>query len=254
MPEEQPLADSPAPSPDTGRLIQTGSNNAAADPMRIETRLEPLPEPRITRKPKGIYRALLPSKGGLVEQVIEFLPNGSFHLEERYPEKGDSLVQADGLWAVSDGEVLLYRNEVLRGRYAWVGDTLNYVLAGGKQKQPMSAHINAETTSAWQTRKAEGLKLFGIGNEPFWSVSLTGKDSLIFQLADWPKPLTLALDSATTKNGAQIYLATQDSLQLRVQVDPHFCSDGMSDYYYRRQVRVQYKGQTYSGCGTIFER
>ncbi len=234
--------------------MQTGSNNASADPMHIETRLEPLPEPRLTRKPKGIYRAILPTQAGKVEQTIEFLPNGNFHLEERYPDKKDSIVLADGLWAASNGEVLLYRNEVLRGRYAWIGDTLAYVLVGEKKKVPMMAHPDAEQSAAWQTRRSEGLKLFGIGNEPFWNVSLSSKDSLSFQLADWPKPLTLALDSSMTRDGARIYTAVRDTLQLRVQVEPYFCSDGMSDNIYRNRIRVVFNRQTYSGCAALFER
>ena len=112
----------------------------------------------------------------------------------------------------------------------------------------------AAQNKAWRNKGKEGIVVFGIGNEPFWNIELNNKDSISFLLSEWKHPLRMKIDSSFNDNDGIAYTAHRDSVQIRVTVFPHFCSDGMSDFIYRNKVKVQYNQQVYNGCGMVYKQ
>ena len=141
----------------------------------------------------------------------------------------------------------------MRGRYSWKGDTLQYLNPRFKKKYSMHILNDVLENKVWRNKKKEGIIVFGIGNEPFWSVEVNNKDSVSFLLSEWPKAVTLKIDSLTNTPESIIYLAQKDSIQLTLTVFPFFCNDGMSDFVYRNKVKIQYNNQTYNGCGILYK-
>jgi uncharacterized membrane protein len=105
----------------------------------------------------------------------------------------------------------------------------------------------------WQQKKAEGLVLYGVGNEPFWSLEINSNDTISFRLADWEHALKLKRKETVSARDTTIYLGQNDSSQIRLMVLPYFCSDGMSYFTYQNKILVKYNNQTYSGCGVVYK-
>lgn len=250
LPEEKQLEALESES-DTQEIKTITSHTATADTLQ----LKPLPRPKPVRRPSGIYSASLPFQEGVtIQQTVSFRPDNSFVLEERYKgTQKDSLVRTDGTWSPSDGFIWLYtKDQVVRGRYLWKGEVLQWVSPLHRRNFPMQLLQDASETAAWKQKKADGLVLFGTGTEPFWSVSISNKDTLSFQLADWQKALSLPLDSTLKNQESVSYLAGRDSLKVRLTVYQQFCSDGMSDLVYPNRLRLQYNNQVYTGCGAFY--
>ena len=236
--------------PDTTTVFETSDLNAAA----IDTsNAVQLPRIQKIKSPDGIYRITLPANNK-VEQTIAFNSDFTYQLQEKYlNDKKDSTVVTEGTWTPSDGFIWLYKDQIVRGRYKWKGDTLQYFSPLLKKDFSMSHLQDALQNATWRNKGKEGIVLYGVGNEPFWSIEYK-KDSLSFLLSEWAHPLRMKLDSAFNTSDSSGYTAHTDSTQLRVTIFPHFCSDGMSDFTYRNKIRVQYNQQVYSGCGIVHKQ
>lgn len=231
--------------------IETSDANAATLDTFNST---PLPVAKKIKYPNGIYRTVLPLNDK-TEQIVAFNKDFTYQLEEKYiGDKKDSIVTIEGNWTPSDGFIWLYKDQVVRGRYKWKGDTLQYYSPLLKKNFAMKPLQDALQTTAWKSKANQGVNFFGIGNEPFWNIELNNRDSLSFLLPEWRQPLRLKIDSSFNDSDANSYIAHNDSVRLLVTIFPHFCSDGMSDFVYRNKVRVQYNQQTYTGCGIAFNK
>ena len=202
------------------------------------------------KKPSGVYQFVFPydSKTKILH-TIAFYPT-TFRLQEEYLGKNDSIVITEGTWAPSQGFIWVYKEQLARGRYTWKGDSLQYYSPRLNQKFSLSKLIPAPANTVWQEKKKGGSILFGVGNEPFWSVEVTKQDSIVLNMPDWTQSLRAKITNTDIKANQTIYNAVADSLQ--VTVYPYFCSDGMSDFIYSNKVSVNYKGKTYHGCGQTF--
>ena len=202
------------------------------------------------KKPSGIYQLLLPQEGNTrILHTIAFYPN-SFRLEEEYQNKTDSVVVTEGTWAPSRGFIWLYKEQLVRGRYVWKGDTLQYFSPKLNKKFSMTKLIPAGSNPAFQAMKKAGAVLYGIGTEPFWSVEVKRQDSLVVSMPDWTQPLRVRYTGLVKEKKGTTYSAPADSVQ--VTILPFFCNDGMSDFIYTHKLILQYKGQTFNGCGFVF--
>jgi len=216
------------------------------------TTLLKLPVKQKIKKPQGIYKTTL-STPGKMEQTVAFYNDLTYQLQEKYiAGKKDSIVITQGNWSPSDGYIWLYKDQVVRGRYTWKGDTLQYFSPVAKKNFTMQHLQDVTQTDVWKNRKQEGLAVVGIGNEPFWRIELSQKDSLSLFLPEWTKPVTLKINSTSNTSDSTAYIAGNDSAQLKLTVFPYFCSDGMSDFVYSNKVRVQYNNQVFNGCGVVF--
>ena len=202
-------------------------------------------------KPSGIYQAVLPLSEK-IKQTVAFYNDYTYQLQEEYSNnKKDSIVLITGNWSPSDGFIWLYKDQVVRARYNWKEDTLQYYNPLSRKSISMHSMPDAMENKTWQNRKTQGTVFFGIGNEPFWSIENT-RDSLYFQMSEWPAPMQMKLSNTITSSDSIAFTAQNDSSQLRVTVFPLFCNDGMSDFIYRNRIRVQYNNQVYNGCGVLF--
>lgn len=231
---------------DSSSLSASDSNTAVGEEAPA------LPEAARLRSPKGFYHASLPISGG-IDQTIAFYSDYTYRLQESYRSAKDSVVVTKGSWTPSDGFIWLYKDQVVRGRYSWKNDQLQYYSPLLKKSFPMQPLQDILTNSSWKGKAAAGTAVFGIGNEPFWSVEVMGQDSLIFQLADRGNPLHLKIKTTERSADSTVYHASNDSVSIRLSVYPYFCNDGMSDQVYTHQVRLQFGHQSYKGCGVIYK-
>lgn len=231
---------------------ETDSISTPEDSVSAEIIPVKLPKPAM-KKPAGMYRIILTEAGEpRIEQTISF-ENHNYLLQERYLNAKDSVVLTEGSWAVSDGFIWLYRDQLAAGRYAWKGEELQYYDPVEKKRLAMEKLTPIAHNEKLMAKKNEGIVFFGVGNEPFWNVQLERGDSLRFSLAEWPQALKMKLASAELVNDSTIYLAENDSARLRVVLLPYFCSDGMSDFTYSYQVQAHFNGHVYKGCAIVYK-
>lgn len=202
------------------------------------------------KTPSGVYQFILPYNDNTkILHTIAFSP-GTFRLQEEYFGTKDSVVITEGTWALSQGYIWLYKEQLARGRYTWKGDTLQYYSPRLKNKFSLIKLTPASNNKVWMDKKAQGALLFAVGTEPFWSVEVNKRDSIILSMPDWTEPLRVKIGTVNRENNATRYSGVADSLL--VTVHPYFCSDGMSDFIYSSKVTVSYKGKLYQGCGIVF--
>jgi uncharacterized membrane protein len=235
--------------PDTATSIQTNASYDARKEDPVANTIIPA-KPK-TKKPSGIYQTTLPIQGKM-QQTIAFYDDQTFQLQETYPGKKDSVVVTQGNWSPSDGYIWLYKDQVVRGRYTWKGDTLQYFNPLLKKNFNMHPLKDAIENAFWSDKQKQGVAVWGVGNEPFWNVQVKKQDSISFLLPEWTQPVTLKINSATNSTDSIAYTAKNDSTQIRLTIYPLFCSDGMSDYVYRNKVRMEYNKQVFNGCGIVY--
>ncbi len=231
---------------DTFKMQTSDSNTAAI----IKEEEVPVLIQQKVKNPQGIYRANLPAENG-VEHTVAFYPNHTFQLQEEHAK--DSVVIIEGNWLPSNGYIWLYKDQVVRARYSWNGDQLQYFNPSAKKNFSMQHLKDAMQNKTWSNKKEEGIVFFGIGNEPFWSIEVNNTDSISFQLSEWQKPVTMKITSSQNIKDSIVYSGQSDSSSLRLTVLPYFCSDGMSDYVYRNKVSVLYNNHIYNGCGMLYQ-
>ena len=103
----------------------------------------------------------------------------------------------------------------------------------------------------WSNKKEQGVEVYGIGTEPFWSVSIGREPGIIFTQID-QQPIFFPYNAAEKKGDTLVYNSVSGTDSLLVRIDPAFCSDGMSDFLYAYTLSVRFRGQQYQGCGSVF--
>jgi len=249
LPEEK-KAKEEAQQQDT-TVLQTNDINTASTNTIDTGTIASLPLVQPIKKPIGIYRTILPFDKK-IEQTVVFNKDLTYRLEEKYPEK-DSLVITEGNWSPSDGYIWLYKDQIVRARYKWDGDKLQYYSPQLKKSFTMTPSKDVMQNDSWKNKSDEGIIVYGIGNEPFWRIEYTNKDTISFLLADWEHPIKMKIDSSFSTKDSVGYIAQNDSAKIHLTVFPYFCSDGMSDFTYRNKIKVQYNHQVYNGCGMIYK-
>jgi uncharacterized membrane protein len=224
------------------------ANDAQQESLITET----FPQIQKVKNPNGIFQAIL-NLNEKIEHTIAFNSDYTFHLQERYPDRRDSIAVTQGTWTPSDGYIWLYKDQVVRGRYKWKGNTLQYHSPVLKKDFDMQRLQDAFENVAWRNKAKQGVVMFGVGNEPFWIIEMNNKDTLSFTMADWEHAVKLKMNSSFNTRDSMGYLAKNDSASLRVTLYPEFCSDGMSDFTYRKKVKVQFNQYVYQGCGMLYK-
>lgn len=90
------------------------------------------------------------------------------------------------------------------------------------------------------------------GNEPFWHVTLVGRELTLSRMGE----ATETLYSRVVEHGekGQTLRAEREGLALTLDVAPQLCMDSMSGMPYPNQVRLTVNGDTWAGCGGDPER
>jgi uncharacterized membrane protein len=204
------------------------------------------------KKPAGIYRFVNTIDSIRVEHMIRFYPNQTFHLEEKY--KNDSVVTTNGTWAISNGAIWTYRQQLLRARYRWNKNILQYSSPASDKTYAMEQVPDISGNKTWIERRQQGVAFFGVGNEPFWSIEVDQQNNIQFRMAEWNQPVEFRLTRKTNSPDSVFYSgATKDSILITLTILPYFCSDGMSDFVYPKKIRVNYNQQEFSGCGMLYK-
>lgn len=203
-------------------------------------------KPVYTRPPNGIYRILLSS----IEHIIHFHPDQSYLLEEK---KGETITRTKGNWKPTNGVIWTYRDQIVQGKYSWLGDTLAYIDNQSQKTIPMQKLSSVLENNVWRNKKKEGIEFFGVGNEPFWSVEIDEQKNISFQLADWSKALVFKPAPPATYDDSIVYQLSSDIASIKITILNQFCSDGMSDFIYDNKVEVLYNKQIFSGCGILYK-
>lgn len=251
LPEEK-KAKEEAQEQDTTVLQTNEVHTASTSNNDIDTTAESLPAVQPIKKPTGIYQTTLPFDKKM-EQTVMFNKDLTYRLEEKYPDR-DSIVITEGTWSPSDGYIWLYKDQIVRSRYKWNGDKLQYYSPQLKKNYTMNALRDVMQNDPWKNKAEEGVVVYGIGTEPFWKIEYSKKDTISFSLADWEHPVKMKIDSAFNSKDSTVYIAQKDSAKIHLTIFPYFCSDGMSDFIYRNKIKVQYNQQVYYGCGMIYNK
>lgn len=202
------------------------------------------------KSPSGVYQFVYPlNKQTKILHTVAFYPQ-RFLLQEEFLNKADSLLVARGTWAPSQGFIWLYKDQVVRGRYTWKGDSLQYYSPTQKKAYSLTKLTPANSNSVWKQKQTNGASLYGVGTEPFWSIEITREDSIIFSRPDWSKPLAFTVSSRNQTPDSTVFISASDSF--KVVVYPYLCNDGMSDFIYTNRLSIQYRGQKLRGCGELF--
>ena len=202
-----------------------------------------------------------PQKLASIEREIQIKTNvpadkPRYSVEEHRVASGDSVFAIAESYKVKPETVLWANYDVLQDDphslapgmvlkipptdgiyYQWKENDLHYYSPAMKKSYGMQPMTDVLNNKVWKDKPSQGIALFGIGNEPFWSVEVNRQDSLVFQLSDWDRPLRLKIASFTAGRDSSIYLAQNDSVTVRLLVYPFFCSDGMSDHVYKNRIR-----------------
>jgi uncharacterized membrane protein len=238
---------------ETGEQAVVSDTASHAGYAAEEAGFSSLPKEAPIRLPKGIYHAVIPVPQKRL-QTIQFFPNHDFMMQEKYTvNKTDSIVTTTGTWAPSNGFIWLYKGHVAWGRYQWTGNVLSYYSPVTQKTFPMQKLTSILENNVWKRKPGENVAVFGIGNEPFWSVEHKTGDSIVFLLADEGIPARMKIVNSFASGDSLIYEAKNDSAALRMVVLPYFCNDGMSDHTYPNKILVQYNQQNYNGCGVRYQ-
>ena len=243
------VADSVAFPIDTTKNI----NAVPVSNLPADNTIEETADQKKIKPPKGIYQAELPCyncKG--IKHTVSFYTNLSYRIEEEKLENEKSLVATIGYWRPTGNTIWLYKDQIVKARYTWQGDTLMYIEPKTNEMIALKKLKSAAENDIWIKKKKEGAAFFGVGNEPFWNVEIHNNESVLFHLAEWQLPKNFIPTEPQYFRDSIIYNATSDSAQLKVTVYNSFCSDGMSDNIYDNAVKVEYKNKIYKGCGILF--
>ena len=88
------------------------------------------------------------------------------------------------------------------------------------------------------------------GNEPFWSLTVTGI-GMQLKLPDSPQGLNFTELQSEDAEGTVSYSATAEGKKLQLIVDAQACRDSMSGDYFAFTARAEFDGKELKGCARV---
>lgn len=85
------------------------------------------------------------------------------------------------------------------------------------------------------------------GNEPFWHITLVGRELTLSRMGEGTE--TLYSRVVSQGGSGQTIRAKREGLTLTLDVAPQLCMDSMSGMPHPNQVRLTINGDTWAGCG-----
>lgn len=208
--------------------------------------------------PKGFYQGMYPCEGCEGKQeIIFFGDDNKYKMEEQLWGKSLKPNKTEGTWERKEGLIWIYSKGKTAAKFRFANDSLVAIENQGKKistdessRYVLGKAVAASDNPEWKKKAAEGIEFIAIGNEPFWNLEIDKEKFILFRLADWKKPLIVAIESPVQKKDTTVYtLKADNNTTLRVAVYPEFGSDGMSDFLYDQKVQVVYQNQVYRGSG-----
>lgn len=196
---------------------------------------------------QGFYQGTLPCSGCEGSQLTLLFHNKHLYKAEENTWGKKTVVKvAEGYWENPGDSIVLHGKDGGQMTFHQRNDSL-FLAGTGESTVVLSRQLSARDNETWQKKMKQGLKFYGVGNEPFWNIEITDR-SIVLSFNGEEKKITLKLPSATEYKDSTVY--SLDGLN-RVVIYNRFCSDGMSDYLYEYKVSVTHKGQVYKGCGVF---
>jgi uncharacterized membrane protein len=121
------------------------------------------------------------------------------------------------------------------------------------------AFILEEVLYATQPAETQGCKepaptytVTARGNEPFWSVEVTG-DKLVWRQPEPPTEVTINAPQSQDSEGTVGYVGAASGHKLELFIDAQPCRDSMSDAFFAYSARAVFDGKELKGCARIGE-
>lgn len=120
------------------------------------------------------------------------------------------------------------------------------VLQGSQPASVARLHRVETESHGCQDEAFAHLQIAAFGNEPFWSLRLN-EQGLVLQQPGEP---TLALPYIREQlaDGLHYISSHADHQQLGLWISQQPCTDSMSGFWYGLSARLEWQGQTFSGC------
>lgn len=205
----------------------------------------------------GIYQAVLPCTGCENRlHTVMLNADGTFRLEEEFIGKGLGPSVTRGTWQRHKNEVKLNMGNVALFTYPILNDSLKIAGPLSENDKGINYPLNkmpSNKHTAWLDKWKSGVDFFGIGTEPFWSISIQNKKQVILKFAGREQPIIVEAPTPSDYSDSIVYVYKGKGSQLRVTIYPLFCNDGMSDFLYEQSVHVIYDGLLLKGCGRFRE-
>lgn len=84
------------------------------------------------------------------------------------------------------------------------------------------------------------------GNEPFWSLRISGNEVVLDRLGELPQ--SYRTRRPVTEGNRQTWSLDNDGTQLQVSITEAACGDTMADRNYPYTAELRFQGRTYRGC------
>jgi uncharacterized membrane protein len=84
------------------------------------------------------------------------------------------------------------------------------------------------------------------GNEPFWSLRISGNDVVFDRLGELPQ--NYSARRPTTEGNRQTWLLDNDGSRLEISITEAACGDTMSNRNYPYTADLRFQGRSYRGC------
>lgn len=84
------------------------------------------------------------------------------------------------------------------------------------------------------------------GNEPFWSLRISGSDVVFDRLGELPQSYTARRPAGEGRR--QTWSLDNDGSQLQISITEAACGDTMSNRNYPYTAELRFQGRTYRGC------
>ena len=154
----------------------------------------------------------------------------------------------DTLFLNSDNE--LYKTYLIENGSLRLLDQAGNRIEGDLEENYLLTYSDMENQirNRHEELRVEGFTFIASGNEPFWSVQVTGKDYVIYQTPEMRKSGELdqrRFDSSSSELIAQF--GSGETLELNISEE--ICQDSMSGFMFSHTVTIQYEGEEENGCG-----
>lgn len=209
----------------------------------------------------GTYYGFLPCADCPGISYTLVLESRRFHRTMEYYDRNTSTT-TEGKLEYKDGQVELYENGHVIGRYAMEGNQIYALDGDGKRiTGPLADHFilyRGEPQKALMPSDRSNLELKykGTGNEPFWMIQIKDQSlyfkGLMQEEVEFEVPISewdISDDGLITT-----YRGQSEGNHLAIKITHRICQDNMSGFYFPTQLQVELKTptmdlQNLEGCG-----
>ena len=189
--------------------------------------------------------------------TILFTKDRKYH--EQMKMSNGHVIKSEGTWARKDGRIWLSSNNSVALKFSLRKDSLytietnSRLLPDSNQLVLKKRNLAAESDN-WKTQRAQGIDFVGTGSDPSWNLEIDSKKMILFKVAEWQKPIIVAIEKPHVTKDSTFYSVPVDNDKLMITLISQYTGDGLTDLLYDSKVTVRFKGNVYKGCGVNLEK